>query len=131
MAFVVESTAGILSEWEKTTNWSYDGDLIQFQFDQVLFRRGSHFSPPKSTRWSRNSEIWQARSTIREKEMVGRKRELENLMLPQQPFRLDEYLCSSRGPSSISPQFCSAQKYIVGTCTPNGVVQMMQYFWVI
>ena len=48
-------------ELEKTTNWPDDGDLIQFQFDQVLSRRGGHFSPRKSTRWSRNSEILQAR----------------------------------------------------------------------
>ena len=47
--------------WRKRQIGWDDGDLIQFQFDQVLFRRGGHFSPPKSTRWSRNSEILQTR----------------------------------------------------------------------
>ena len=51
--------------WRKRQIGRDDGDLIQFQFDQVLSRRGGHFSPPKSTRWSRNSEILQARYICR------------------------------------------------------------------
>lgn len=42
---------------------------------------------------------------------------LLNLVFPQQPFLLDEYLCSSRGPSSILPQFqvqYVVQKYEIG-----------------
>ncbi len=87
-----------ISEWRQTTNWANDGDLIQFQFDQVLSQRSGHFSPSKSTRWSRNSEIL--------REMLGR-----ISFSPSSHFWLDEYLCSSWEnrniaiPTLTSPKF--------------------------
>ena len=66
--------------WRKRQIGRDDGDLIQFQFDQVLSRRGGHFSPRKSTRWSRNSEILQAQESFPHGGHI----------------RPDEYLCSSR-----------------------------------